>query len=50
MYDPAAFNAATRSVRWPGSYKLYTLQQAGRTSEIRPIDQARRTPADSRAD
>jgi len=50
MYDGAAFNAVTRSVRWPGCYQFYTLQEAGRTSEIRPIDQARCTPASSRAD
>ena len=50
MYDGAAFNAVTRSVRWPGCYQFYTLQESGRTSEIRPIDQARCTPALSRAD
>jgi TonB-dependent starch-binding outer membrane protein SusC len=50
MYDGAAFNAITRSIRWPGCYDFYTLQEAGRTSEIRPLDQARCTPALSRAD
>ena len=50
MYDGAAFNAITRSVRWPGCYNFYTLQEAGRTSEIKPLDQARCTPAQSRAD
>lgn len=50
MYDGAAFNAVTRSVRWPGCYDFYSLQEAGRTAEIRPLDQARCTPALSRAD
>ena len=50
MYDGAAFNAVTRSVRWPGCYEFYTLQETGRTSEIRALDQARCTPASSRAD
>jgi TonB-linked SusC/RagA family outer membrane protein len=50
MYDGAAFNAVTRSVRWPGCYDFYTLQEAGRTSEIKPVDQVRCTPATSRAD
>jgi hypothetical protein len=50
MYDGAAFNAVTRSVRWPGCYQFYSLQEAGRTADIRPIDQARCTPASSRAD
>ena len=50
MYDGAAFNAVTRSVRSPGCYDFYTLQETGRTSEIRALDQARCTPASSRAD
>ena len=50
MYDGAAFNAITRSIRWPGCYQFYSLQEAGRTAEIRPLDQARCTPAQSRAD
>jgi TonB-linked SusC/RagA family outer membrane protein len=50
MYDGAAFNAVTRSVRWPGCYDFYTLQEAGKTAEIRPLDQVRCTPASSRAD
>lgn len=50
IYDGAAFNAVTRSVRWPGCYDFYTLQEAGRTAEIRPLDQVRCTPASSRAD
>jgi TonB-linked SusC/RagA family outer membrane protein len=50
MYDGAAFNAVTRSVRWPGCYDFYTLQESGRTSEIKPVDQVRCTPATSRAD
>lgn len=50
MYDGAAFNAVTRSVRWPGCYRFYTLQEEGRQSEITALDQARCTPATSRAD
>lgn len=50
MYDGAAYNAVTRSVRWPGCYGFYTLQEAGRTSEIRPIDTARCTVSLSRPD
>ena len=41
MYDGAAFNAVTRSVRWPGCYDFYRLQEAGRAAEARAIDVAR---------
>ena len=34
MYDGAGFNAVQRSVRWPGCYDFYTLQETGK------IDQA----------
>ena len=50
MYDGAAFNAVTRSVRWPGCYDFYTLQEAGKLAEITALQQARCTPASSRAD
>jgi TonB-linked SusC/RagA family outer membrane protein len=41
MYDGAAFNAVNRSVRWPGCYDFYRLQEAGRVAEARAIDFAR---------
>src|SRR5687768_489594 len=50
MYDGAAYNAITRGIRWPGCYNFYTLQETGRTAEIRPLDHARCTQAASRAD
>ena len=43
MYDGAAFNAVVRSVRWPGCYDFYKLQEAGRVAEARAIDFARCT-------
>lgn len=50
MYDGAAYNAVTRSVRWPGCYKFYTLQETNRVSEATALDQARCTVSSSRAD
>jgi hypothetical protein len=50
MYDGAAYNAVTRSVRWPGCYEFYTLQESGRVNEARAIDAARCTVALTRAD
>ena len=50
MYDGAAFNAVTRSVRWPGCYDFYTLQESGRLDEARAIDRARcESPAASQS-
>jgi TonB-linked SusC/RagA family outer membrane protein len=43
MYDGAAFNAVTRSIRWPGCYDFYTLQETGRLAEAKAIDVARCT-------
>lgn len=50
MYDGAAFNAVVRSVRWPGCYDFYTLQESGRIAEARAIDVARCTVSSTRAD
>jgi len=43
MYDGAAFNAVTRSVRWPGCYEFYTLQETNRLSEATALQTARCT-------
>ena len=50
MYDGAAYNAVTRSVRWPGCYEFYTLQETGRLAEAKAIDAARCTVALTKAD
>jgi TonB-dependent starch-binding outer membrane protein SusC len=50
MYDGAAYNAVVRSVRWPGCYKFYTLQETGRIADATAIDAARCTVALTRAD
>jgi TonB-linked SusC/RagA family outer membrane protein len=50
MYDGAAFNAVTRSVRWPGCYHFYTLQETGKLSQATALETARCTVATSRAD
>jgi TonB-linked SusC/RagA family outer membrane protein len=50
MYDGAAYNAVNRSVRWPGCYDFYTLQETGRIAEAKSIDAARCTVALTRAD
>ena len=50
MYDGAAFNAVTRSVRWPGCYDFYTLQETGRALEATALQTARCTVAQTRAD
>jgi TonB-linked SusC/RagA family outer membrane protein len=43
MYDGAAYNAVVRSVRWPGCYDFYTLQEAGRANEATALQTARCT-------
>jgi TonB-dependent SusC/RagA subfamily outer membrane receptor len=43
MQDGAAYNAVTRSVRWPGCYEFYNLQESGRIAEAKAIDRARCT-------
>jgi len=50
MYDGAAFNAVTRSIRWPGCYDFYTLQETGRIAQARAIDAARCNAATTKAD
>ena len=50
MYDGAAFNAVTRSVRWPGCYDFYSLQEAGRAADATALQTARCTVAQTRAD
>ncbi|HEU4994905.1 MAG TPA: SusC/RagA family TonB-linked outer membrane protein [Gemmatimonadaceae bacterium] len=50
MYDGAAYNAVVRSVRWPGCYDFYTLQEAGRLAEATQIDAARCTVSLTRPD
>jgi hypothetical protein len=50
IYDGAAYNAVVRSVRWPGCYAFYTLQETGRADEARALDRARCTVASTRAD
>jgi hypothetical protein len=50
MYDGAAYNAVVRSVRWPGCYDFYTLQEAGRANEATALQTARCTVSLTRAD
>ncbi|MGQ0641783.1 MAG: TonB-dependent receptor domain-containing protein [Gemmatimonadaceae bacterium] len=50
IFDGAANAATSRSVRWPGCYDFYTLQETGRTSEIKAIDTARCTVSGTRGD
>jgi TonB-linked SusC/RagA family outer membrane protein len=50
IYDGAAFNAVTRSVRWPGCYNFYTLQETNRLAEATALETAQCTVASSRAD
>jgi TonB-linked SusC/RagA family outer membrane protein len=50
MYDGAAYNAVVRSVRWPGCYDFYTLQETGRAAEATALDRARCTVSSTRAD
>lgn len=50
IYDGAAYNAVVRSVRWPGCYSFYTLQETGRLAEATALDKARCTVSSTRAD
>jgi hypothetical protein len=43
MYDGAAYNAVVRSVRWPGCYDFYTLQETGRENQATALQRARCT-------
>jgi len=48
--DGAANAATSRSVRWPGCYEFYTLQETGRINDTKAIDRARCTVATTRSD
>jgi TonB-linked SusC/RagA family outer membrane protein len=50
IYDGAAYNAVVRSVRWPGCYRFYTLQETNRAAQATALDRARCTVASTRAD
>jgi TonB-dependent starch-binding outer membrane protein SusC len=50
IYDGAAYNAVVRSVRWPGCYRFYTLQETGRADQATALDRARCTVAATRPD
>jgi TonB-linked SusC/RagA family outer membrane protein len=50
MYDGAGFNAVQRSVRWPGCYDFYTLQETGRIAQATALQQVRCNPATTRSD
>jgi TonB-linked SusC/RagA family outer membrane protein len=50
MYDGAGFNAVQRSVRWPGCYDFYNLQDTGRDAEATNLQRYRCTPALTRSD
>ena len=50
MYDGAAFNAVQRSVRWPGCYDFYNLQESNRVDQATALQRARCTVATTRSD
>jgi hypothetical protein len=50
IYDGAANAAVSRSVRWPGCYEFYRLQEAGNLNQAKPIDVARCTVSTTRSD
>jgi TonB-linked SusC/RagA family outer membrane protein len=50
MYDGAGFNAVQRSVRWPGCYDFYNLQETNRVGEATALQIARCTPSTTRSD
>jgi TonB-dependent starch-binding outer membrane protein SusC len=50
MYDGAGFNAVQRSVRWPGCYDFYRLQDTGKAAEATHLQQVRCTPSTTRSD
>jgi TonB-dependent starch-binding outer membrane protein SusC len=50
MYDGAAYNAVVRSVRWPGCYDFYTLQESGRAKDATALKTARCTVSLTRPD
>ena len=50
MYDGAGFNAVQRSVRWPGCYDFYTLQETGKIDQATALQLVRCTPSTTRSD
>jgi hypothetical protein len=50
MQDGAAFAAVSRSVRWPGCYDFYTLQETGKYDQTTALDRARCTVSSSLQD
>jgi TonB-linked SusC/RagA family outer membrane protein len=50
MYDGAGFNAVQRSVRWPGCYDYYNLQETGRIDQATALQIVRCTPSTTRSD
>ncbi len=50
MYDGAAWNAVTRSVRWPGCYSFYALQETGRIAEATALQTSRCTVSLAKSD
>ena len=50
MYDGAGFNAVQRSVRWPGCYDFYTLQETGKIDQATALQTQRCTPSTTRSD
>ncbi|MBV6522505.1 MAG: Vitamin B12 transporter BtuB [Gemmatimonadaceae bacterium] len=50
IYDGAAYNAVVRSVRWPGCYDFYTMQETNRLAEVPALQKARCTVSLTRAD
>jgi TonB-dependent starch-binding outer membrane protein SusC len=50
MYDGAGFNAVQRSVRWPGCYDFYNLQETGKIDQATALQLVRCTPSTTRSD
>lgn len=50
MYDGAGFNAVQRSVRWPGCYDYYNLQETGQIAQATGLQIMRCTPSLTRSD
>jgi hypothetical protein len=50
MYDGAGFNAVQRSVRWPGCYGYYNLQDSGHEADATNLQRQRCTSSITRSD
>lgn len=50
IYDGAAYNAVVRSVRWPGCYNFYTLQETNKLDQATALETARCTVSSTRPD